>query len=148
MVRVTARTDLDADQSTPATTMSAGARARAAWPARRLVSVAVLTPSLVGALVAVGGGWSTAAPPAWLALVVAIALACSVTLASYLPRPGAGRRLDIGCTPCASVAALSVVIAAGVLSSDPHDVPTAILALAVAAFGVWKRLTDPSACPI
>ena len=145
---MTSRTDPDTNQATPATTAGpARSRARAAWPARRLVAAAVLTPALTAALVAVGGGGWTAAP-GWLALVIAIAAACSVTLASYVPRPGAGRRLDVGCTPCASVAALSVIIAAGVLSSDPYDVPTAILALAAAAFGVWKRLTDPSTCPI
>jgi len=167
---VTSRTDPNADTATPVAAGLASAclgdhhgsrpagsavqvhrrfvRARAVWPSRRLIAVAVLAPALAAALVAVGGGRLTTASRPWLALVVVIAVACSATLASYVPRPGAGRRLDVGCTPCASVAALSVVVAAGVLSSDPQDVPTAILALGVAAFGLRQRLTDPSTCAV
>ena len=40
------------------------------------------------------------------------------------------------------------LVVVAVLSSTPHDVPTAILALGVAAFGVRQRLTDPSACAV
>ena len=119
-------------------------RVAAAWPARRLVAVAVLFPVLAALLSRVGG--STATPRTWMPLVGLIALTCAATLATYLPRSGTGMWLDVGCTPCASVAALSVLVAAGVLSTAPHDVPTAILAVGVAAFGLRKRLTDPSTC--
>lgn len=124
------------------------ARVRAAWPPRRLVAVAVASPGLTALLINLAGGKATAIPPGWTVLVALTALACAATLATYLPRPGTGLRLDVGCTPCASVAGLSVVIAAGVLSSEPHDVPTAILALGVAAFGLRQRLTDPSTCAV
>lgn len=124
------------------------ARARVAWPARRLVVAAVLAPVLIVVLVAIARDGADVGPPAWMALVALVALACATTLASYVPRPGAGWRLDVGCTPCASAAALSVVAAAGVLSSDPHDVPTAIVALGVAAFGARQRLMDPSTCAV
>jgi hypothetical protein len=97
-------------------------------------------------LVAVAGG--TTSPPGRVALVGLIALVCATTLATYLPRPGTGLRLDVGCTPCASVAAISVLIAAAVLSTAPHDVPSAIVALGVAAFGLRQRLTDPSTCAV
>ena len=121
---------------------AAGAR----WPVRRRVAVAVLFPALMAVLVAVAGG--TTSPPGRVALVGLIALVCATTLATYLPRPGTGLRLDVGCTPCASVAAISVLIAAAVLSTAPHDVPSAIVALGVAAFGLRQRLTDPSTCAV
>jgi hypothetical protein len=110
--------------------------------------VAALTPALMALLLAVSAGTATAPTPGWTALVALVAFASATTLATYLPRPGAGRRLDVGCTPCASVAALSVVFAAGVLSSTPHDVPTAIVALGVAAFGLRQRLTDSTTCAV
>jgi hypothetical protein len=111
------------------------------------VAVAVLGPVLFVLMVAAGGGWTLATSPGWTALVAGVALACATTLATYLPRPGIGLRLDFGCTPCAAVAAVTVLASFGLLSSAPHDVPTAILALGVAAFGLVQRLTNPSTCP-
>lgn len=124
------------------------ARTRAALPPRRLVVVAALTPALMAFLARVAGSADGAPTAGWTTLVGLVSLASATTLATYLPRPGAGLRLDVGCTPCASVAALSVVFAAIVLNSTPHDVPTAIVALGVAAFGVRQRLTGPSACAV
>ncbi|MGV8967573.1 MAG: hypothetical protein ACOH2F_15000 [Cellulomonas sp.] len=121
-------------------------RVRSRWPARRIAAVAVLTPALTALLVAASGGWETAIPGGWTALVALIAVTSATTLATYLPLPGTGRRLDVGCTPCASVAALSVVIAGFVLLSTPHDLPTAILAAGVAAFGLRQRWANPSSC--
>lgn len=123
------------------------ANAQAAWPLRRLMAVAVLAPVLLVLLVAATGGWALATSPGWTALVALVALASATTLATYLPRPGTGLRLDFGCTPCAAVAAVSVVASLVVLRSAPHEVPTAILALGVAAFGLRQRLTNPSTCP-
>jgi hypothetical protein len=124
------------------------ARTRAALPPRRLVVVAVLAPALMAFLAAVAGKTDAAPTAGWTTLVGLVALASATTLATYLPRPGAGLRLDVGCTPCASAAALSVVFAAVVLNSTPHDVPTAIVALGVAVFGARQRLTDASTCAV
>lgn len=121
-------------------------RPRAWWPLRRVVTVVVLFPVLLALLAGATGGWAPGAEPVWTALVAVIALAAATTLASYLPRPGTGRGLDIGCTPCAAVAGLSVLAASAVLRSEPHDVPTAILALAVAGFGLRQRLANPDTC--
>jgi len=123
------------------------ARAQAAWPIRKRVAVAVLTPVLLVLSVSVSGGWALVAARGWTALVALVALASAMTLASYLPSPGTGMKLDLGCTPCAGVAALSVVASLVVLSSSPGDVPTAFLALGVAAFGLRQRLANPSVCP-
>lgn len=122
------------------------ARARAHWPMRRIVTVVAGTPALLALLLAASGGQATAIPGGWTALAALIAVMSATTLATYLPLPGTGRRLDLGCTPCAAAAALSVVIAGAVLVSTPHDVPTAILAAGVAAFGLRQRLANPSSC--
>ncbi|MEO8557298.1 MAG: hypothetical protein ABI474_11575 [Actinomycetota bacterium] len=123
------------------------ARALAAWPMRKRVAVAVLMPLLLVLSVSAAGGWASATSYGWTALVILVALASAMTLASYLPSPGTGLKLDLGCTPCAGVAALSVVASVVLLSSSPGDVPTAFLALGVAAFGLRQRLANPSTCP-
>ncbi len=123
------------------------ANASIGWTSRRLVAVAVLSPALFAILVAAAGGWPPGAGGGWDALVAVAALASATTLATYLPQPGAGRRLDLGCTPCAAVAALSVVGAAAVLSMAPHDMSQAALALVIVGFGLTQRLTSPRTCP-
>lgn len=119
---------------------------RAAWPARRLVAVAVATPLLLGLLVVTSGGWGPAASAGWITLVSLTALAIATTVATYLPLPGTGLRIDVGCTPCALVAPLTAAVSVGLLSSATHDVPSAMLALGVAAFGVVQRLKSASSC--
>ena len=114
---------------------------------RRIVAVAVLSPLLFVLLIASAGGWAPEASLRWTAIIAVMALAAAATLATYLPRPGAGRKLELGCTPCAVVAALSVLGAAVVLGTSPYDVPTAVLALVVVGFGLAQRLTNPSTCP-
>jgi hypothetical protein len=119
----------------------------AAWPLRRRMAVALAAPALFGLMVAVSGGWAPATSPGWTALVAGVALACATTLATYLPRPGTGLKPDLGCTPCAAVAAVTVLASFGLLNSAPHDVSTAVLALGVSAFGLVQRLNNPSTCP-
>lgn len=121
--------------------------ALAAWPLRRRVAVALAAPVLFGLMVAVSGGWAPATSPGWTALVAGAALVCATTLATYLPRPGTGLKPDLGCTPCAAVAAVTVLASFGLLNSAPHDVSTAVLALGVSAFGLAQRLSNPSTCP-
>ena len=127
-------------------TRAAFVKQAGSWPLRRIVAVAVLSPLLFVLLLAVAGGWAPGAPLGWTVLVALMALAAAATLASYLPRPGAGRKLEIGCTPCAAVAALSVVGAGAVLSTAPYEVSTAVMALVVVGFGLAQRLTNPSMC--
>jgi hypothetical protein len=122
------------------------ANAAGSWPLRKIVAVAVLFPLLFVLLIAVAGGWAPVAAPGWTVLVALMALAAAATMATYLPRPGAGRKLELGCTPCAAVAALSVLGAGAVLSTAPYDVSTAVLALVVVGFGLTQRLTNPSTC--
>jgi len=124
------------------------ANALTAWPLRRRMAVVVIAPALfVLLMVAASGGWALTTSAGWTALVALVALICATTLATYLPSPGAGLRLDLGCTPCTAVAAVSVLASFGVLSSAPHDVSTAVLALGISAFGLVQRLNNPSTCP-
>jgi len=145
------RTEPGADPLTPVRAVAIHAnhgrlaKARAAWPLRRLAVVAVVAPALMALLIAVAG--ESVTPPGWTALAGLVALTGAATVATYVPRPGSGARLDVGCTPCASVAALTVPIAVVVLNMSSHDVPSALLALGVAVFGLRQRLTDPSTCP-
>ncbi len=122
------------------------ANAADGWTLRRLVAVAVLFPLLLALMVGAAGGWAPSAAPGWTALVAVAAVAAAGTLATYLPRPGAGHRLDLGCTPCAMVAVLSVFGAGAVLRTAPHDVSTAAFAVVIAGFGLTQRLTSPSTC--
>ncbi|HEX5333106.1 MAG TPA: hypothetical protein VFW79_10730 [Cellulomonas sp.] len=107
--------------------------------------VAVVTPALMALFIV--GAREPVSPPGWTTLAGLVALMAAATVATYLPRPGTGSRLDIGCTPCASVAAITVPIAVVLLTTSPHAVPSALLALGVAIFGLRQRLTDPSTCP-
>ncbi len=116
------------------------------WPRRRLLAGLVAAPVVGAALIAVGGGLP--GPVGWTVLVGVAAVIGAATLASYVPMRGAGRRLDIGCTPCAVVAALTLVGAAGVLGGSAHDVASAGLAVGIVAFGLLQRMTDPETCPV
>ena len=116
------------------------------WPSRRWVVVAPAAPALAWLLVAVApvapaGGRGLA----WWLLVLATALAGAGTLASYVP--ASGRRLDLGCSPCAMLSALTVVGAVLVVRSSGGDPSGPVLALAVALFGLGQRLAQPPVCP-
>jgi hypothetical protein len=123
------------------------ANALTAWPLRKRMAVALIAPVLFMLMVATSGGWAPATSPGWTAVVAIVAFASATTLATYLPRPGTGLRPDLGCTPCAAVAAVTVLASFGLVNSAPHDVSTAVLALGVSAFGLVQRLNNPSTCP-
>ena len=100
-------------------------RAGRAWPPRRVVAAALLTPALAAVLASSGGGWSPRGAPWWTTVVGLVAVVGAMTLATYVPRPGFGSRLDVGCSPCAVVAVVSVVSAAAILSTAPHQLVAA-----------------------
>lgn len=118
---------------------------RERWPRRRVLVAALLAPAFGVLLVDLGGGWS--GPAAWTAILAAVAVTSAAAIATYAPLPGAGAKPDLGCTPCAATAGLAVVAAALLVGSMPHDVATALLALAASAFALRQRLASPIACP-
>jgi hypothetical protein len=146
LMRSIPETDPSTKPSAP-TTQRRYANALAAWPLRRRVAVPVIAPVLFVLMVATSGGWGPATSPGWTAIVAGVALASATTLATYLPRTGTGLKPDLGCTPCAAVAAVTILASFGLVNSAPHDVSTAVLAMGVSAFGLVPRLNNPSTCP-
>ena len=116
----------------------------AGWPARRWLVAAVLVPALGALLVAVAGP-AHVRSPVWWALLGLAAVAGAGVLASYVPR--AGRRPEVGCTPCATVAGLTVVAALLAVDGAGADVAGPAMAAAATLFGLVQRLNQPEACP-
>ena len=114
--------------------------------ARRTWFGAAVAPVLFVGLSAVSGGVHPVGAPVWTALVALIATVGAAVLATYVPAAGSWRHPAIGCTPCAVVAGLTVLASAAVLNAGPGEVPSAVLALLVAGFGLVQRLRDPGAC--
>lgn len=114
------------------------------WPARRRVAAALLLP-VVAAWFAVVGGSAGATPSAgWYALVMVAAVLGAGVLATYVPV--VGRRLDLGCTPCAAMSALTVVGATFVLRSYGADIAGPLVAGALLLFGLAQRMRQPASC--
>lgn len=117
-----------------------GLSAARRWSRRRTVATVALTPAAFAGLVALGGGWAGAGAVLWTALVVLVALAAAAVLATYVPQPGAGARLDLGCSPCAVTAAATLLAAAMFLQMAPHQPAMALTALATVGLGLVQRL--------
>lgn len=114
---------------------------------RRLVAGVLTAPALFLLLLGAGGGWAPT-EPVWTAVVAAAALVGAITLASYVPLRGEGLRTTLGCSPCAAASALTVLGAAFVLGSGPHQASMAVVALGLVAFGLYQRRTGTgTSCP-
>ena len=70
------------------------------------------------------------------------------TSAGYAPAPGARRRLDVGCEPCARVAALTVLAAVAARAADPASVALALFSVLALGFGLLQRLSDSPTCAV
>ena len=116
------------------------------WPRRRIGAAGILAPVLFGLLVQAGGGWSPAGSLGWLALVAVAAVLGAVTLASYVPIRGMSWRDTLGCSPCAVVSGGTTVAAAFLLGASPHQISTALPAVAVALFGLVQRTGATTTC--
>lgn len=118
----------------------------AIWGRRRLAAATVLAPVLFGLLVRSGGGWTPQPSPAWLALVGAAAAIGALTLASYVPTRGMSWRDTLGCSPCAVVSGGTTIAAAFLLGAGPHQISTALPAVAVVLFGLVQRTGSTTIC--
>ena len=116
------------------------------WGRRRLLAAVALAPVTFGLLVQSGGGWTSAATVGWLVLVAVAAVIGALTLASYVPVPGQTWRDTLGCSPCAAVSGGTVIAAAFLLSAAPHQISTALPAIAVATFGLVQRTQPTTTC--
>jgi hypothetical protein len=92
------------------------------------------------------GRSSSAVPPGveWYAGAVVAAVLGAAVLASYVPL--AGRRLDLGCTPCGTLAALTLVGATMALRSYGSELAGPLVAIAVLLFGLTQRMSQPTTC--
>lgn len=68
----------------------------------------------------------------------------ALVLASYVPLPGSRRRIDVGCTPCSTVAAATVVGSLVLRDTDPLAAGMSLLAVLLLAFGLAQRLSGAS----
>ncbi len=116
------------------------------WPGRRWAAAAALVP--VAALLLTDAGASAAGSWWEWPAVVLTAILASMVLASYLPRPGTGRRLDLGCSPCAAVSALTVLLALMARSTAPADPVMALVAVVLVVAGLRQRLSDAAVCGV
>lgn len=82
--------------------------------------------------------------PGWWALLAAIALVAALTLATYVPLPGATRAVA---SPCAAAAVVFTVMAALALGTAGSSPVTGVPALVLAAMGLGQRLLGAVACP-
>ena len=79
---------------------------------------------------------------------VADAVLAAAVLASYAPDPVAGRRLDVGCEPCARGAALTVLAAVAARAADPARVALALFSVLALGFGLLQRRSDSPTCAV
>ncbi len=115
-----------------------------AWPSRRRLAAAALLPLVAAWFVTVGGSGRAAPSVYWFAVVAVAATLAAGVLASYVPV--VGRRPDLGCTPCATMSALTVVAATVALRSYGAELTGPVLAVAVLLFGLAQRLSQPPTC--
>lgn len=115
------------------------------WPTRRLVALVVLLP-VVGAWFLTAAAVSVGqASAAWTAVGVLASVTGAAVLASYVPTEG--RRPEVGCSPCATMAAVSLVGATIALHHYGAGIEGPAVAFAVTLFGLTQRLTQPRTCP-
>lgn len=84
-------------------------------------------------------------PATWrVPVVTALALLAALTVATYVPVPGATRA---GATPCAAAAMVFTVMGAPALGTAGSSPFSGIPALILAALGLGQRLLGAAACP-
>ena len=116
------------------------------WPRRRWAALVAALPVLAVLFDAVGAS-SVGGSPWWAWPLVAVdALLAATVLSSYVPAPGSGRLVDVGCSPCATVAGLTVVLALMARSAAPADATMGAISALLLLAGVRQRLGDATAC--
>ena len=110
---------------------------------RRVATMLVGTPLLAAAYVRISGTPMAGLAVPWLLLGLVAAGLGAAVLASYVP--ARGWRPDLGCSPCAAVAGLSVVVAVFAIDSYGASVVGPVLACALSLFAISQRL-GPASC--
>ncbi len=120
-------------------------RASGRWPQRRLLSAVGIFAALALGVQLVAG-WDPVSAPAWSALTFGVIVLASLALATFVPLPGQGGGLDIGCTPCAAAGGMLALAGSWLAASSAYDAGTASLGLALAGAAFVRRVTEPVTC--
>jgi hypothetical protein len=116
-----------------------------AWPIRRRVAALVMVGPLAITHATLGPPLATPwAAPATLWCAIPAAL----LLAGYVPLLGSGRRLDVGCAPCAAVSGLVALGSLMLRAMAPLEPGIAAAAGLLTVFGLLQRLTADPTCPM
>ncbi len=116
----------------------------AAWPARRRVALLLLLPVVAAWFVSLGRASVTPPSPWWYVVTLVAAVLGAAVLATYVPV--VGRRPDLGCSPCATMSALTLVGATVALRNYGADVAGPLVAGALLLFGLTQRMSQPATC--
>jgi hypothetical protein len=108
------------------------------WPLRRWVATGVLVLPMAVLYASAGSA------RAWwdLPLTLVQALLAAMVVASYVPFPGSGERIAVGCTPCAAVAGMTVLGSLMMRQNNPLDAGMGLVSVLMLGYGVIKRITD------
>lgn len=89
-------------------------------------------------------------PGVWWAVPGALlsAALASMIVASYVPEPGSGRLIEVGCSPCAAVAGASILGSIILRDTRPADAGTAVVALLLLGLGLAQRLGGAGTCSV
>ena len=120
------------------------------WPRRRWLAALALIPAAVVTFLWAGLDLPTGTtPPAWgWAVGVLAGVLAGLTLSSYVPGPGSGHLIEVGCSPCALASAASVAGALYLRGASPTSGGIAVATVAILALGLQRRLSDAAACPV
>lgn len=120
------------------------------WPRRRWLAVAIALPALIALFGLTGRAGSAAGGSPWWTWpwLVVTGILAAVALATYLAPPGAGKLIEVGCSPCAAAAVLGLAAAVVVHASAPASPFMATVAAAVTALALRQRLVDARSCGI
>lgn len=113
------------------------------WTRRRQVVLLLAGPLLAAGYAGASGVPVAHLSVAWLALDLLAAALGAAVLASYIPV--SGWRPDLGCSPCAAVAALSLWGSAIVIGTYGPMLVGPGIAAAVTLYGLTQRL-GPASC--
>lgn len=114
------------------------------WPgARWLVALATAVLVVLGQLAAAPRG--ACLPAWWWTATTATSALAGLVLASYLPVPGSGRRIEAGCTPCATLAG-GLAAFAVVASLGSVALGGSLIALVLGGVALYQRLNDVGTC--
>jgi hypothetical protein len=113
------------------------------WPGRRWLTATLAAPA-VGLLLLSASGTAGGATGAFYALTAVAAVLGGLIVASYVPVVGRG--IDVGCSPCAVMAGVTVIGATVAMNTYETSLLGPLVAAAVMLFGLTQRLGQPTAC--